>query len=171
MKILSIALTAVALAGGAAAASGADDSRVTVTFAKPETYTDLRASCVSRAADTQALLAELAGFLKAAAAPLLPADRRLEVTVTNVDMAGEFEPWRRPGLCDLRVVKDVYPPRIDLSFRLLGPGGAAAREGRRQLRDASYLDGAAPVTADHLRYERALLRDWLRRELREGSGS
>ena len=102
---------------------------------------------------------------------MCPKGQRLEITVTNIDMAGEIESWRGPGRCDLRTVKDVYPPRIDLQFRLLGADGAEARAGARQLRDSNYLTHAAPVTADHLRYEKALLLDWLQRELRAPAGS
>jgi hypothetical protein len=64
-------------------------------------------------------------------------------------------------------VKDVYPPRIDLRFRLIGADSAPVREGTRHLRDSNYLVNAAPVTADHLRHEKALLLDWLRSELRD----
>ena len=41
----------------------------------------------------------------------------------------------------------------------------------RQLKDLNYLTHAAPVTSDELRYEKALLLDWLRKELREAAGS
>jgi Protein of unknown function (DUF3016) len=170
MRSVPIAMITLLL-GLAPAGAGADESRVAVTFVQPERYTDPRASCVSREADTRALLAELQTYLTATATPRLAPGQRLEVTVTDIDMAGEFETWRGPGRCDTRIVKDVYPPRIDLSFRLLGADGAAVRGNRRQLRDASFLDGATPVTADHLRYEKALLRDWLQRELAGRTGS
>jgi hypothetical protein len=97
--------------------------------------------------------------------------QRLEITVTNIDMAGDIETWRGPGRCDQRIMKDVYPPRIDIQFRVLGADGAELRAGARRLRDSNYLTHAAPVTADHLRYEKALLLDWLQRELRESTGS
>jgi hypothetical protein len=86
-------------------------------------------------------------------------------------MAGDIESWRGPGRCDLRIMKDVYPPRIDLQFRLLGADGADVRAGTRRLRDSDYLTRAAPVTADRLRHEKALLLDWLQRELPEATGS
>lgn len=170
MKIVSVSLAALALCVAAAAAF-AQDSRVSVVFAHPERYTDLRLSCVSGDADTRALTGELGRFLQEAAARRVRDGQRLEITVTNVDMAGEIESWRGPARCDLRTVKDVYPPRLDLRFRLLDADGAEARAGTRQLRDSSYLAHAAPVTADHLRYEKALLLDWLQRELPAPAGS
>jgi Protein of unknown function (DUF3016) len=170
MKIVATSLAALAL-GLTATGAPAQDSRVSVVFAHPERYTDLRLSCVSRDADTRALTAELGRFLQEAAAPRVSEGRRLEITVTNIDMAGEIESWRGPGRCDVRTVKDVYPPRIDLQFRWTGADGAEVPAGTRQLRDSNYLTHAAPVTADHLRYEKALLLDWLQRELRAPAGS
>ena len=43
--------------------------------------------------------------------------------------------------------------------------------GPRRLRDSNDLTNAAPVTADHLRYGKALLLDWLQKELRGSTGS
>jgi hypothetical protein len=165
MKIVRTSLTVLALclAVGAAAAQ---DSRVSVGWANPEKYVDLKTTCVSGDADTRALTGELTRFLQEAGARRLAEGQRLEITVTNVDMAGEIESWRGPGRCDLRIVKDVYPPRIDLTFRLTSADGAEVRAGTRQLRDGNYLTSAAPGAADHLRYEKALLLDWLQKELR-----
>lgn len=114
---------------------------------------------------------ELVRFLQEAGASRLPAGQRLEITVTNVDMAGDIELWRGAGRCDLRVMRDVYPPRIDLWFTLTGADRGEIRTGSRQLKDMNYLTHAAPVTSDQLRYEKALLRDWLQKELRQAAGS
>ena len=48
---------------------------------------------------------------------------------------------------------------------------AEVRAGTRQLRDGNYLTGAAPDAADHLRYEKALLLEWLQKELPGSTGS
>ena len=169
MKLVPIALVVLTLAP--AAAVRADDTRVTAVLANPERYTDFRSSCVARPADARALAGEIEAFLRTEAAPLLPEDTRLEITVVNVDMAGDIESWRGPGRCDLRVMKDVYPPRIELRFRLTDADGRETRAGRRLLQDSNYLADAESGGLDRLRHEKALLRDWLRRELREGTGS
>jgi len=90
----------------------------------------------------------------------------------NGDMAGDIESWRGPGRCDVRVMKDTYPPRIDLTFRLLDGDGKELRAGSRKLRDSNYLVNAGPSSiTDHLRYEKALLGDLLRHELGRGPRS
>ena len=165
----SLAVFALCLAVSGTAA--AQDARVSVVFANPEKYTDLKVTCVSGDAGARGLMSDLDRFLREAAARRVPGGQRLEITVTNIDMAGEIESWRGPGRCDLRLMTDVYPPRVDLQFRILGADGAELRAGTRRLRDSNYLTHAAPVTADQLRYEKALLLDWLQQELRGSTGS
>jgi len=171
-QIARLASLASLLCTLTSAAAWAADEPVTVTFAHPEKYTDFRLSCVSRDTDARSLMADLEAFLTATAAPLVPADQRLEITVTNIDMAGDIESWRGPGRCDVRVMKDTYPPRIDLTFRLLDGDGKELRAGSRKLRDSNYLVNAGPSSiTDHLRYEKALLGDLLRHELGRGPRS
>jgi hypothetical protein len=62
-------------------------------------------------------------------------------------------------------MKDIYPPRIDLTFKLIDSDGNVLREGPRKLRNLSYLYSgvATPGNTDPLRYDKALLDSWLRR--------
>jgi hypothetical protein len=80
-------------------------------------------------------------------------------------MAGEYEPWR-PRAYGVRIVRDVYPPRIDLRFRLAAADGSLLKEGECKLRDPAFMATALLYFRDDpLRYEKALLDDWLEREL------
>lgn len=161
----------LALTLGLASGVSAQDDRVTVEFTNPQKFTDFRTSCVARAVDVKALAARLERYLRTAAARRLPEGQRMEITVTNIDMAGDIEVWRHPRLCELRTMRDIYPPRIDLTFRILDAQGTAVRAGARQLVDVNYLDRSAPSGVDELRYEKYLLADWLQRELGAPAGS
>ena len=100
-RLASLASLVVALAAGPLAAV---EAPVTVTFAHPETYPDLRLSCVSRDADARSLMAEIEAFLVATGAPLVPAGQRLEITITSIDMAGgEGPPRRHPAAARLEL--------------------------------------------------------------------
>jgi hypothetical protein len=156
-------LTLIVLAAGTNV-SDAEAQRVTVALEGAERFTDFGLRCSGDPRAVEALRAELVQFLTAAAAPYVPAATSLAITVTDVDMAGEFEAWRGPRFCDVRVMREIYAPRIRLTFRLADDTGRAIREGSRDLRDATYLTGAAVLGSDPLRYEKALLRDWLRKE-------
>jgi len=80
-------------------------------------------------------------------------------------MAGDFEPWRGAQFQDVRVVKEIYPPRINLSYKLTDASGAVVKEGEESLRDTSFMLTTTPIpNNDSLRYEKALLDNWLRRE-------
>lgn len=99
----------------------------------------------------------------------LPPSYRAEVVITDVDMAGEFEPWRRSGFDDVRIVKDLYPPRINLSFRVVNAAGETVLNGDRKLRDLNFMYAARPLNSDPLRHEKELLAKWIRKEFREES--
>jgi hypothetical protein len=88
----------------------------------------------------------------------------LEITLTDVDMAGEFETWRGPQACSVRVMLDIYAPRIRLDFHLTDRDGKVVSSGSRDLRDPLYLTRAVFLAADALRYEKNLLLEWLQRE-------
>lgn len=64
----------------------------------------------------------------------------------------------------MRVVRDIYPPRIDLEFMLRDADGTVLREGRRDLRDAAFLAHANRRSGDPLNFGKALLDVWVARE-------
>lgn len=167
MSIARLASLALFLAALAAAPAAAQDAAVTVTFADPEKYADLRLSCVSRDTDVRRLMGDLERYLVPTAPPLLAPGQRLQITLTSVDMAGDIEDRRGPGRCDVRIMKDPYPPRIDPRFRRLDAAGRELQAGDRKLGDSNYLVNAGPASStEHLRDEKALPGDWLRTERR-----
>ena len=156
------ALTALALLPAAALAQ----PPVEVAFGELGKFSDLRVSILSTERDRAGLAEELRRHLERSAAARLPQDKRLAVTILDVDMAGEYPPVTGSLSRDLRVVSDAYPPRITLEFRLLAADGSVEREGRRELRDAGFLWQAAPLNeSDLLRFEKRLLDRWLGTEL------
>ena len=109
----------------------------------------------------------LARFVAEDAVPHLAKGDRLTVEFRQVTLAGSFEPWRSPSLDAVRFVTPAYPPRILLAFRWTDEQGKVVREGERDLTNLDYQrDPRAALSRDSLRYERALLDEWLERELR-----
>lgn len=86
-------------------------------------------------------------------------------------MAGDFEPWRGQSLTNVRVVKDQYPPRIDLSFKISDAKGKILYEGSRELKNLSFMRDTAINRQNPLRHEKRLLDDWLRRDVGGKNGS
>ena len=162
MNAIRLLLGAAALA--TATHSIAAEARVEVRFSDPEKFSDLRTSSLSTERERAALTDELRRHLEREAPQRLPAGMRLAITITDVDMAGEFRPVGRAPMPDLRVVKEHDAPRVDLDFRLLRADGTVEREGHRELRDTQFLARTGPGRADLLRFEKALLDRWLERE-------
>lgn len=154
--------TALALgAPGLLLANGT--TRVSVTYDHPENFTEtkeVKAFAPARAGNDY--LEELKRYLVDRADKMLPSGEQLQVVITDVDRAGSFEPWRGPRLNDVRIIKDIYPPRINLHFRLLDASGKVIREGDRTLRDPGFMSGVGTHTStDGLRYEKNLIDRWL----------
>jgi hypothetical protein len=137
---------------------------VEVRFGDLSKFTDLRVSISTTDRDRAGLAEELKLHIERYAPPRLPQGARLAVTITDVDMAGEYPPITGSMSHDIRVIKDVYPPRIDLDFQLLRADGSVEREGHRNLRDAGFMWSTSQMTRDRLAYEKSLLDSWLQRE-------
>jgi hypothetical protein len=169
MKIKLLLIAFLGLIGcSVALAASADqaDSPVKVTFLEPENFTDLKHAYMDSDRGRDALVDELKKHILSRAAKYLTTGQRLEITITDVDLAGDFEPWHGPQFHDVRIVKDLYPPRVSLQFRLLAADGTVASEGTRQLQDLGYMMSMAWPLSDPLRYDKEMLSDWLRQEFR-----
>lgn len=151
---------APATAPGAPPASPAAGP-VLIVYDHPENFRDV-GDRFPGGAIARANLASLDQYFTRRAASVLGPGEQLRITVTDVDLAGEFEYRRRI----IRVLRDVYPPRIDLSFTLLDANGAVLKQGERKLRDAGFMFGASPRYSDGLRFEKALFDGWLEREFK-----
>jgi hypothetical protein len=152
----------IVLAAALSATHGASAATAEVEFVKPEKFTD--AGTPRQFVDRDANLGNLREHLVRQAAKMLPADQKLSISVTDVDLAGSFEPWQLYSR-EIRIVKEIYPPRIDLGFRLVGADGAVIKEGRRSLRDPGFMSGPSfGYGGDNLRYEKVMLDEWLENE-------
>ena len=149
---------------GLQAAENRTIARAEVQFFEPHKFTDVRDSYMGDFERTT-YLDSLRDHLLEQAKYYVPEGHRLIVTFNDIDMAGDFEPWRGPRWDDIRVVKDMYPPRIVLNFRLTDAAGNVVKEGRRELRDLAFLMKISmSFRDDPVRHEKALLDDWLRSE-------
>jgi hypothetical protein len=157
----------VAAGAFAAAVPAAAPAAVTVTFDHPDRYTDLKESANDTENDwgQKDYLPQFQEHLVKEATRLLAPGQHLAITVTDIDLAGDFEPWRGPQFSDVRIVKDIYIPRIKLTFKLTDAAGAVVKEGERNLSDMAFqMRMTNGFASDPLRYEKQMLTDWLRDE-------
>lgn len=172
-QTLLFSLIAILGATGVAAVTPADLAlaRADVRFVEPEKFSDVRSDAIGSERDRTVYLDMLREHIEKRVAAWLPAGHKLTVAVLDVDMAGEFEPWRGPRFQDIRIVKDIYPPRINLEFKLENARGEVVREGSRQLRDLTFMMNLSINRNDSLRHEKELIDSWLRDEFPRASAS
>ena len=165
LPVLLAALALFVAPAMAARLAHATPTNVTVTYDHPAQFTEAKKvrSLAPRLIDDD-YLKILKSYMEDRASKMLPPGERLAIVVTDIDRAGNFEPWRPYPLRDVRIVKDIYPPRIDLRFQLFDANGKVIREGARKLRDPGFMyDGLATSSNDSLRYEKGLIDRWLRK--------
>ena len=161
--IIVIAACLIARAGTAAEQTPVPSepgASVSVTYAQSSRFTDVGNRHFDATKDRSGYLELLTKHLIRRGKQFVPAGQQLAVTITNLDMAGSYDPSRsKPG--GLRIVTDVYPPRIDLIFTLTGADGSVVAEGRRELRDIDFMTTTFAYRGDTMRHEKALLDNWL----------
>jgi hypothetical protein len=163
LKIVSV--IGLLLVAGCAAAAPLDESvaRISVTFIEPEKFSDARRAELEPA--STGILGELQEFIITTSARYVPEDMKLNIRVTNVDLAGDFELFRGPQADQVRITKGLYPPHIVLEFEVVDNAAKVVKSGKRDLTDIDdYQLRSVYPREDYLRYEKDILRDWLRAE-------
>lgn len=177
-RSLAIALLAVALAAGGANAAprtvtDADapralqaDGPVSVKWEDPAKFTEIRQSSNRFEAERGDWVQQLARYLQTTAAKPLQPGQTLDVTLVDIKRAGDYEPWHGPRGRDIRIMRDIYPPRITLQYTLKDASGRIVSEGDARLSDTGYLHNVGLKSdSDPLRYEKRLIDDWVKRQL------
>ncbi|WP_313142128.1 DUF3016 domain-containing protein [Stenotrophomonas sp.] len=139
---------------------------VSVKWDDPATFTEIRQSTNRFEAQRGDWVQQLARYLQTAAAKPLQPGQTLDVTLVDIKRAGDYEPWHGPRGDDIRIMRDIYPPRITLRYTLKDASGGIINEGEAKLSDSGYLHNIG-VRSDNdpLRYEKRLIDDWVKRQL------
>jgi hypothetical protein len=165
LLLAAAALLSLCLPASAKDDKDASASRVTVTFENPEKFTDVKDSQAGTDKGRDFYLKELRQLVEEEAARLLPAGQKLTIVFTDIDLAGDYLP-SMPADQNIRVMKDIYFPRMKFTYKITDAVGAVVKEGTENISDTNYLQNIAIVgRGEELFYDKALLRDWLRRAL------
>jgi hypothetical protein len=160
---VQVAAQASALSAGALIRTPAPvakaTGRVGVTYVAPEKFRDRE----FRQANSRAsALAEFDRWFAEMGTRYLPAGQSLRVEVLDMDLAGDFEPWRS-GWEDVRFLRDTTPPRIHMLWQL-EQGGKVVRQGDAKLTDMNYLwDARGRNDSGRFVYDKLLIEDWFRK--------
>lgn len=139
-----------------AAAAQAD---VQVNFVNPEKFTDIKDN---NGFKNMEVLKDIEAYLVEQAGKRLPG-RDVRIDVTDVDLAGEVEPFGR-RMQWLRVMRAATSPSIELRYEVR-EGGKVVQQGQTRLGDMNYQDGFNSFSgSDPLRYEKRMLDRWMKQE-------
>jgi hypothetical protein len=138
--------------------STAAEAAVKVTFIAPERYRD---SDLRSASSRASILGELRQHLQRLGERYLKPGQTLTIDVLDVDLAGDYEPWRST-LSNVRIMRDITPPRITLRYKLQ-QNNRVLRQGSETVSDMNYLmRSSGRSSVGRLTYEKEMLSDWFR---------
>ncbi|MCL1037181.1 DUF3016 domain-containing protein [Shewanella submarina] len=137
------------------------DGNVYIVWKDPAKYSDIESTVWLQSKFEKYLFTELTDELGQEANEHLGKDMQLDLMVTNVDLAGDVQPTFGAGPDDVRVVSDLYPPRIAFDY-VLKQNGRVVKQGSENINDMSFLFGIQPITSDPFPYERRILTKWFK---------
>jgi len=145
------------------------DGPVSVQWTDPNQFTEIRFSGNRFQSQQGDWVQDLAEHFRDSIVRRLPPGDRMAITITDIKRAGEFEPWHGPRGDDIRIVKDLYPPRISFSYVWTDSSGKVVDQGEQRLIDTAFLMNDSRINnSDQLRYEKRMIDDWTRRQFRDG---
>lgn len=154
IKLIQKPLLIIGLLVAATAQAG-----VIVKFVKSEGFTDI-GRLNGRPDET---LKQIEEHLQTQASKFVSGSQELVIEVTDINLAGEEEPWGR-RMDNLRVMRQVTIPTMDLSYKL-SDGGKVVKEGKTHLVDMNYMDRFNRYSpGDQLRFEKRMLDNWFKDE-------
>ncbi|MFS2005150.1 DUF3016 domain-containing protein [Duganella sp. CT11-25] len=157
MRLMTRTMLAAAVALLATSAAWAE---VSVTYVKPDDYTDVPRSVIER----DRVLKDFSEYF-AKLDKKLPAGQSLKIEVLDIDLAGRLYP-RYSGGDDIRVLKGGADwPRMHLRYTLT-QDGQTLRSGDEQLSNMNYqMSMTRYADSEPLRYEKQMLDDWFKKTI------
>ena len=167
-KILAV-LTGVGLLLTSQAQAAAN---VEVTWENPKEYTDVKPSNESRKHFRKRVFKQLDNHF-VELAEKLPDGQTLQVTVTDLDLAGQVWPASFVGFgnsgSDVRLIKRIDIPRMTFSYKLLDADKNVIQESSEvKIKDMGFQDRLTSSFRDEpFRYEKQMIKDWFNDEFPE----
>ena len=139
-----------------------EDGMVKVQWQEPSKYRDIKSSGELQSRFENRMFETLTENLNKEAQKVLKPEQKLELVVTDVDLAGDMRPTFGATANDLRVVKDMYPPRMTFSYQVL-EGTQVVMAGDEKLTNMSFMNQVGKFNDKPFMYETQLLTDWLKK--------
>ena len=142
-----------------------NDGPVAVEWTDPAGFSEIRGSSNRWEASRGNWVHELAEYLRDGVQARIGEGERVEILITDIRRAGDFEPGRGPQMDHVRIMRDIHWPRMTLEFEHRDASGTVVNGGARQLSDPGYLHAMQGRAGhDPLRYDQTMIDRWLHQE-------
>jgi len=139
---------------------------VSVTWVSPEKFRDVDSAHSNKRKYKQRVLDDLEKYFHKKLPRYLTDGQTITLKVHNLDLAGDIRPMMGQA-SDMRVIKNIYPPMIDIEYTVSNKDGSVSKTQRKRFRDIAFNMGAASNSTKPLGYEKAMLNKWMRNELKK----
>jgi hypothetical protein len=133
---------------------------VSVEWIAPETYRDAYSSSSKTDKSRQIALDDFQSFIVKEASTVIKASDNLKISVTQLDMTGEYEPWSMNHR-DVRMMKSPYFGYIAFKYSLTDASGKVIKEGEEQLTNQMLTPIDLRDKDERDPYLRETLRNWI----------
>lgn len=146
-------------------------AKVDIQWEEPESFQDIEAGNLGNQKDfQQQVVDELGRHIRSAADMYLDPDQQLNMTVTDIDLAGDVEYFFTRFPQGIRVVRNLHYPSIEFSYELLDSNDVVLMSGEENIRDMGFqYSGNYMVSDAELDYEKRMIDDWFENTF--GSGN
>ena len=135
------------------------NAAVNVSFENPEKFSDVSYSDFPNEKDRKYILEDIEEYMVDKLEDKVGDDKIVNVVVKNVDLAGEFEPWRRV-MPDNRRIRSVYPARLALDYEITDLDGNLIEKGSEKMTLMDHAVSFSLRNEDHP-YVKELINRWV----------
>ncbi|WP_144212631.1 DUF3016 domain-containing protein [Shewanella donghaensis] len=141
-----------------------EEGVVKVEWQEPKSYRDLKTATEVKSRFQQRFFDTITENVNKEAEKILKHGQKLEMIVTDVDLAGDLRPtFGATSASELRIVKDLYPPRMTFSYSIT-EGDKVIMAGNEKLMDMNFMYGVNSTRNQRpFEYETAMLKSWLKK--------
>jgi hypothetical protein len=148
-------------------------SNVTIEWVEPTKFRDVKHPSMSRQRYRESVFLELETFISDLAESL-PEGQKLNIKVTDLDMAGTVQTPAMAGIRgssmnsnfdinEYRIMRDIDIPRMDFSYELRNADGEIIQQEDVELKDLSYLSRVSKIhKSTPLKYEKEMISRWFK---------
>lgn len=164
MRTLVFLMLGIFMSANASASQ--QEPTIKVNWQHPEKYSDIRPSSGTKKSYQKRVIAAF-DKIWADFAEKLPVGHTLQVTVKDLDLAGDVNPMYRIDHSDIRVIKEIYFPRMTFDYQLLdSTGQVVAAEQDVKVKDMGFMN-SSPIGLGNTEfiYEKQMLKNWFQKHL------